>query len=94
MKQPQTISATEARNNFFDLLNRIYYGKKSVVVKRNKVPLVAILPFSEWVKKTIKSQMGILSSKDALFKLVGIGESKTKKGFSSDKYKLYPRMKS
>lgn len=31
-----TVSATEARRNFFELFNQVYYGKKTVIVKKTK----------------------------------------------------------
>lgn len=38
-----TVSATEARNNFFELLNMVLYGKKIVMVEKNKMPAVRII---------------------------------------------------
>ena len=64
------VSATEARNNFFELFNQVYYGKKIVVVrkakKRGRVRIVADLPnIEEKVKAEdfIKETYGCLADK-------------------------------
>ena len=90
MRETQVISATEARNNFFDLLNAVYYGKRTVVVQKNKTPWVTMFPFSAW--KRLFNLYQVFTPKDSLFHLIGLGKSKTKKGFSSDKYRLFPKL--
>lgn len=90
MRETQVISATDARNNFFDLLNTVYYGKQTVVVQKNKVPWVTVFPFNRFLKMFTPRQ--VLTPEDSLFSLISLNKSKSKKGFSSDKYKLFPKL--
>lgn len=39
---PQMIDATQARNSFSDVLNRVLYGGEEVVVRRQGQPVVRI----------------------------------------------------
>lgn len=90
MRATQVISATDARNNFFDLLNTVYYNKQTVVVQKNKIPWVMVFPFRRFLEMFTPSQF--FTPEDSLFNLIGLNKSKSKKGFSSDKYKLFPKL--
>ena len=41
--QPQRISAKEARDNFTDLLGRVYYGNEAIVVERKGRPFAVVI---------------------------------------------------
>ena len=41
---PVEVGAREARNNFSDLLGRVYYGGETVIVNRSGKPMVAVIP--------------------------------------------------
>jgi prevent-host-death family protein len=63
-----TLSATKARNNFFDLLNQVMMGK-SFVVERNDKPVAMITSIKAKtdvakLKRALKASKGIVS-KDA-----------------------------
>ena len=59
------ISATVARNNFFDILNRVIYGEEVVLVsKAGTETLVKIESLPDSVK-VLKRLFGSLSIKDA-----------------------------
>lgn len=69
-----TVTATEARNNFFELFNQVYYGRKTVVVKKakkgGKVRIVADLPDIEEEAKTedfIKETYGCLADRKNIY---------------------------
>ncbi len=64
------VSATEARNNFFELLNEVIYGDKEVRVYKNKQPAVRIVGDKkakvDWdeYKKKVKAARGIFTKED------------------------------
>ena len=59
------IPATVARNNFFDILNRVIYGEEIVLVsKAGTETLVKIESLPDSVK-ALKRLFGSLSAKDA-----------------------------
>ena len=43
-----TISATEAKNRFGDVIRRAYRGQEHIIVERGGIPVVAILPISDY----------------------------------------------
>lgn len=64
----QTLSATKARNNFFDILDQVLQGK-SFVVERNEKPVAMISHVESGtdikkLKKVLKFTKGIFSDDD------------------------------
>jgi len=53
MTVPQMISATDARNNFFQIISQIYFEKQSFIVNKAGIPMVKITPFEENIKTTL-----------------------------------------
>lgn len=47
MSQIQNISATEARNNFFNVLKESYLEKKRFLIKKGGIPMVYIIPVND-----------------------------------------------
>lgn len=47
MKAPRTINATQARNDFFNLLRESFLEKQSFIIEKGKIPMVYIIPASE-----------------------------------------------
>ncbi len=45
---PATITATEARNRFGEVIRRVYQGGETIIVERGGLPVVAILPVPEY----------------------------------------------
>ena len=43
-----TISATEAKNRFGDVIRRAYRSQEHLVVERGGIPVVAIVPISDY----------------------------------------------
>ena len=43
----KTISATKARNNWFELLNLVYFRGKPFVIKKNNLPIVKLVPIGQ-----------------------------------------------
>jgi prevent-host-death family protein len=46
--QQFTIGATEARNNFGDLLKRVYGGKEHLIVEKGGIPVAALVGIREY----------------------------------------------
>jgi len=42
------LSASEARQNFSDILNRAAFGRERVLVHRGKKPIAAIMPVEDY----------------------------------------------
>lgn len=55
---PLSVSATEARRDFTELLNKAGYGGEVVLIERHQRPVAALVPVSLLVK------MGILPPED------------------------------
>lgn len=45
---PSKLTASEARENFSDILNRAAYGGERVIVHRGKKPLAALVPIEDF----------------------------------------------
>lgn len=45
---PSKLTASEARQNFSDILNRAAYGGERVIVHRGKKPLAALVPIEDF----------------------------------------------
>jgi prevent-host-death family protein len=43
-----TIPASEARVHFGEVLRRVYAGKEHIIVEKGGLPVVAIIPFSDF----------------------------------------------
>ena len=41
------VSASRARDEFADLINRVAYGKETVLIHRRKKPVAAIIPLDD-----------------------------------------------
>lgn len=59
------INSTEARKNFFDLLNRVLYGDEDVYIKKAGSDYVVKLEKVKKSKPTLSELAGSLSKKDA-----------------------------
>lgn len=61
------ISATEARNKWFELLNLVYFKGESVIIEKNNLPMVRISsvanPSLIATKDVIKKTFGFLKNK-------------------------------
>lgn len=45
---PAKLTASEARQNFSDILNRAAYGGERVIVHRGKKPVAAVVPIEDF----------------------------------------------
>lgn len=44
----QKIATSKARNNFADLLGKVYYGKKKFLIERQGKPFAVLINFEEY----------------------------------------------
>jgi hypothetical protein len=42
MTNLKTISATEARNKWFEILNLVYFNGESIIIKKNRLPIIKL----------------------------------------------------
>lgn len=45
---PATITATEAKNRFGEVIRRVYKGGETLIVERGGLPMVVIIPVQEY----------------------------------------------
>ena len=45
---PTTISTTDARKHFADIVNRVAYGRKSIILTRRGVEMAALVSMEEY----------------------------------------------
>lgn len=50
----RTISAKEARQQFAQLLNEVYFGHKKILITRSGKPLVVVMSIKEYDEKIKK----------------------------------------
>jgi prevent-host-death family protein len=62
LKKPKQISATDARNNFADIVNEVYYSGQEYVITRHDEPMVKLVKVVD-----SRSKVGVRSSE------VGVG---------------------
>lgn len=51
MSNPQTVTATEARNNFFSLIDQSMFDGKSFIVEKNGRPWAELIPSGEQARR-------------------------------------------
>ena len=44
------VNATEAKNRFGEIIKRAYLGEEHLIIKRGGIPVVAIVPMSDYEK--------------------------------------------
>ena len=52
----KTISATEAKNRFGDVIRRVCRGQEHLIVERGGIPVVAIVPISDYEQFLTQTQ--------------------------------------
>jgi prevent-host-death family protein len=57
----RSVSASRARDEFSDLINRVAYGHETVLIHRRKKPVAAIIPvsdpaFLEWIEDELDAR--------------------------------------
>lgn len=56
---PQTITATKARENFADLINRVMYGGEEFIIKKQGKPAAVLTKVDKVQKKQAKKTSGL-----------------------------------
>jgi prevent-host-death family protein len=64
---PPKLTASTARQNFSDIVNRAAYGGERIVVHRRKKPIAAVIPIEdlEFLEK-MEDQIDIKAAREAL----------------------------
>lgn len=70
------ISATEARNNFFELLNRVLYGGEEIFVTKSGAKSYVRMEKVDSKEASIMDFAGIISDKDAKLMKDAIAEAR------------------
>lgn len=61
MNNTVTVSTTELKNNLSDIINSVYYEKKTTIVERHGKPLLKLMPITE--KRVEKRDINALVDK-------------------------------
>lgn len=63
-----TISTADAKKNFADIVNKVAYGKKSIVLTRRGQEIAALVPINEFelLLQQIEDHLDIQDAKKAL----------------------------
>ena len=61
----KTISATEAKNRFGDVIRRAYRGQEHLIVERGGIPVVAIVPISDYEQFLTQTQRDASEAREA-----------------------------
>jgi len=61
------VTASKARQNFSDILNRAAYGGERVIVHRGKKPVAAVVPIEdlEFLEK-LEDEIDLMAAREAL----------------------------
>lgn len=68
------VSATEARNDFFTLLNKVIYSDAKVIIKKAGADRGAVLTASEVIDKTIEKRLKVLDALYGILKDVSVSD--------------------
>ena len=64
---PSKLTASAARQNFSDILNRAAYRGERVVVHRGKKPIAAVVPMEDFeLLEKLEDQIDIAAAREAL----------------------------
>ena len=62
----EIIPLTRAKARFSELIARLIHRQEAVVITRKRVPVAAIVPYEEWVKKESSEMAGLAAAAAAL----------------------------
>ena len=91
--QQVTIGATEARNNFSELLKRVYKGREHLVVEKGGIPVAALIGireyevFQRWQAQKAVRELGREMGKKA--EQMGLDEEKLIAALDEDRKAVY-----
>jgi prevent-host-death family protein len=67
-----TISATEGRNEFFELINRAHYQNERIKIERHGKPVAAIVSYTDLLKlEALEDKIDIAKLKKAMAESTG-----------------------
>lgn len=61
------VSATQARNNFFTLLNQVMYEDTSIIIEKTGTKRNAVLMPNETIEETAKKRFAVLDETYGIF---------------------------
>lgn len=70
---PATISATEAKNRFGEVIRRVYRDGETLIVERGGLPVMAIMPVQEYQGQTSKQARFAQAVRTAAQEADGLG---------------------
>jgi prevent-host-death family protein len=88
-----TIAATELRNNFGNVLKRVYGGKEHLVVEKGGIPVAALIGireyevFRQWLAQELQQSLGSAMSEQA--ERLGLDEAGLVQALKEDRTALY-----
>lgn len=74
---PQVISATQARNNFSDILSQVIYNQKEFIVEKKGKKIAMVIPFN--IGKSTDEKISLVVEKLAKYNMGISGWKKSEK---------------
>jgi len=89
MTMPATITATEAKNRFGEVIRRVYKDGETLIVERGGLPVMAIVPMQEYQMSREQYFVGLSRQLGRVAERQGLTEDQLLQELEEDKQAVY-----
>ena len=86
---PATITATEAKNRFGEVIRRVYKNGETLIVERGGLPVMAIVPMQEYQASREQYFIGLSRQLGRVAERQGLTEDQLLQELEEDKQAVY-----
>jgi len=86
---PATITATEAKNRFGEVIRRVYKDGETLIVERGGLPVMAIVPMQEYQVSREQYFVGLSRQLGRVAERQGLTEDQLLQELEEDKQAVY-----
>ena len=86
---PATITATEAKNRFGEVIRRVYKNGETLIVERGGLPVMAIVPMQEYQMSREQYFVGFSRQLGCMAERQGLTEDQLLQELEEDKQAVY-----
>ena len=86
---PATITATEAKNRFGEVIRRVYKNGETLIVERGGLPVMAIVPMQEYQMSREQYFVGLSRQLGRVAERQGLTEDQLLQELEEDKQAVY-----
>ncbi len=86
---PATITATEAKNRFGEVIRRVYKNGETLIVERGGLPVMAIVPMQEYQVSREQYFVGLSRQLGRVAERQGLTEDQLLQELEEDKQAVY-----